>query len=333
MMNSAARTLGLLLCSLALVACGSSARFQVTRPALLDASPFGNSFSVMPFGGGYPSASIQVQRDLQQRIANSLNPSITLQGQGGGIVIAGEVLANDYGEQLTENRRTCTRSVSYRDSSGQQRTRSESYACTTYTRTGTARVMIRFVVQVASTGQWVYDRTFDDSRSASTSATNQMPGGIDGGGMLADLNARIVADFARVILPWSETVVVRFTGCGGADRCGEAIDYVHASQLFEAERIYTEILGPYDSPDQQVTEEDLDIVSETLYNRGVVRAYSGSYELALQDLQRAIQLRPDHDEWNDMLQEVERTAEEGDRLRQQIEGTAPPLQGYQAVQP
>ncbi len=314
--------------ALAAAGCGSSARFQVVRPALLDASPFGNTFTVSAFGGRYPDASYEVQRLLQQHITTSLNPSIRLLGQGGGVFVTGEVLAYDYGEQMSRDARTCTRTQRYQDAQGRWQTRNENYACTQYTRTGSARVVVRFVVQIASTGQWVYDQTYEDSDSVVTSATDQEPARIDPRAMLSNLDAGLVAGMARRIKPWEESV---FTDCAGAEGCDAAFRRVQASDLFGAEQIYTQILGPYSEP-IAVPEDDADIVSQTLYNRGVVRAYSGSYELALADLQRACDMRPDRPEWRDMLAEVERTAEESDRLRQQIEGAAPALEGYAPAQ-
>ena len=69
---------GSLVVGLASAGCGARVRFEVVRPALLDASSVGNTFSVQPFGGADQSAAYQIQAMLEQRITNSLNPAIQL---------------------------------------------------------------------------------------------------------------------------------------------------------------------------------------------------------------------------------------------------------------
>jgi len=303
---------------LALSACASRARFEIVRPAMLDASPFGNTFSVQPFGGD-TRAAYRIQTELEQRIARSLNPAIQLLAGGGGIIIGGGVLDHSYQEGMTSNPSTCYRSETYRAPNGQVATRSVPYSCMQYTRIGRAHSAVRFTVAVASTGQIVYDRMFEDTQQRSTTATNGQPAYIDGAGLLDSIVLGSVQNFARVILPWPDSVVVTFSDCGGADHCGDAFQAVRANDLFGAERLYTQILGPYAENTAQVDPDDVEIVAETLFNRGIVRSYTGSYELGMQDLQRALELQADHDDWRAELAQIETLATEQDRLRQQMQ--------------
>lgn len=304
--------------ALASIGCGTRARFEIVRPALLDASQVGNTFTVQPFGGVDPNASYQIQTMLEQRIANSLNPSIRLIAGGGGVIVTGDVMDHSYHEELQSVQQTCSRSVSYTDSNGRTQTRSENYPCVQTTRYGTARSSVRFVVMVASTGQVIFDRTYEDSSQTSTTATNGQPAYIDGRRMLDSMVDGHVAQFAHVILPWPDTVEVAFTGCGGADGCGEAFEMVRGGNLAGAEAKYTEILGPYSEASATVDPEDVNIVSETLFNRGIIRSYTGSYELGMQDLQRALEIRPGERAWRVELTNIETMAAEQDALRQQM---------------
>ncbi|UJR86169.1 Hypothetical protein I5071_82510 [Sandaracinus amylolyticus] len=314
------------------VGCGSRARFEVVRPALLDASQVGNTFSVQPFNGVDPNAAYQVQTMLQQRIANSLNPAIRLLAAGGGIIVTGDVMDFSYREDFSTAQTTCSRSVQYTDANGRQQTRTENYPCVQTTRWGNASASVRFVVMVANTGQVVFDRTYQDALQSSTSATNGRPAPIDGRGMLESMIGSFVGQFARVILPWPDTVEVAFTDCGGADGCGQAFDLVRAGNLQGAEQVYTQILGPYDDASAQLNPEDADIVSKTLFNRGVIRAYTGSYELGMQDLQRAIAIRPGEQQWQEELAQIEQLAAEQEALASQMGQAMAQAQGGSAVQ-
>ena len=261
------------------------------------------------------SVWIKVSRSIS---ASSLNPSIRLLAGGGGIIVTGDVMDFSYREDFSTAQSTCSRSVQYTDSNGRTQTRTESYPCVQTTRWGNASASVRFVVMVAGSGQVVFDRTYQDTAQTSTTANNGRPAPIDGRGMLDSMVSSFVAEFSRVILPWPETVVVQFTGCGGADGCGEAFDRVRAGNLQAAEQIYTQILGPYDAPGSALNPDDADIVSETLFNRGIIRAYTGSYELGIQDLTRALEIRPNEGRWREELSQIEQLAAEQEALQSQM---------------
>jgi hypothetical protein len=332
MKNLFTRSLGLALALLALVACGSRARFQIVRPAMFDASPYGNTFSVQPFAGVEPTAAYRAQTMIEQRVQTSLNPSIQLLAGGGGVIISGVLMDYSYSEGFNEQYETCYRTEYYRDGAGRQQSRQIPYSCVRVTRTGMAHSALRLIVSIAQTGQVVWDRTYEDSQQRSTSAVNGTPANIDGGGLLAAMMDAAVEEFSRVILPWPDSVTVSFSDCGHADGCDQAWDLVRANDLPGAEAIYTRILGPYDDANSTPSEDDLEIVADTLFNRGVVRAYSGSYELGLADIQRALSIRAEEDGWRSELSRIEALAAEQDQLRQQVQG-AQPNQGVTAIDP
>lgn len=325
------------LVALALVGCAHHVRFDVVRPAMLDASEAGNTFDVS-MRSGRPDAVADIEGQLRDRFARSLNPSIRLIGQGAAVLVTGDVMRHDATSETIAEATSCTRSVPYRDPrTGNMTTRSESYPCTTYHRNGTAVVEVRFSIVLVGSNRTIFERAY--SRSTSDRATGgTVPGHVASGpvyegsipygaqppmlnfeGWFANARYDIVEEFARIVLPYEDEVDVEFTDCGSAEGCDEAIAALEGGDLEGAERIYTEILRGYDNPVIAVAPEDMEIVADTLFNRGIVRAYLGSFEIALEDLNRAVELAPEEDLFRRELANIDALAEESDRLRRQIE--------------
>jgi hypothetical protein len=325
------------LLALTLIGCAHHVRFNVVRPATLDASEAGNTFDVS-IRSGRPDAVADIERQLRDRFARSLNPSIRLVGPGAAVLVTGDVTRHDATSEVIAEATTCTRSVPYRDPrTGNTTSRTESYPCTTYHRNGTAFVEVRFAIVLVGSNRAIFERVY--TRSTSDRATGgTVPGHVASGpvyegsipygsqppmlsfeGWFADARHDIVAEFARIVLPYEEEVDVEFTDCGSAEGCDEAIAALEAGDLEGAERIYTEILRGYDNPALAVAPEDTEIVADTLFNRGIVRAYLGSFEIALEDLNRAVELAPGEGLFSRELANVDALAEESDRLRRQME--------------
>lgn len=305
-----------------LAGCGSRAHLRVVRPAMIDASAAGNTYAVAAIGG-HPSAAAQIRRDLEQRITQSLNPSIHLVRAGAGLVIDGEVVDQTFVERMERDPRTCTRRErTGTDSAGRAVYRERQYSCTYLRRIGEARAAIRLRVSQAN-GVAMFDRTYTRQQVATTTGMqspypdeNRSPGPIDGNALLSRLNAEATGEFARVILPWQDEVTVAYEGCGD-DRCDQGFQLVRANNLEAAERLFTEVLGPYDGAATPVPENLRDQVSEALYNRGVTRGYMGHFAPALADLSRACTMRPDHDSWRRELANIQRLSQEQEALRSQ----------------
>ncbi len=302
--------------------CGSRAHIMVTRPAMLDASSAGNTYQVLGLSGS-DGAAAQIQRGLEQRITRSLNPSIRLVRGGAGLVIDGEVVDQRFDERMERNDTTCQRQErTGTNAQGQATYRTVSYACAYLRRVGEANVAVRLRV-AQSNGTAVFDQTYRRADSISSTGMEspyaneqQHPPELDGAGLLARLNEEITAEFARVILPWQDEVVVAYEGCGD-DRCGRGFELVRASDLAGAERLFSEVIGEYESPTSTVPENLRDRISEALYNRGVTRGYMGRFAPALADLSRACTLRPGHDSWRRELANIQRLSQEQESLRSQ----------------
>lgn len=306
--------------------CARTATFAVTRPAMLNAAAVGNTMSV---GGvaaptGMPQdmqAAGEIVADLTGRISHSLNPSIRLLASGGGVVITGAVLANQYAENVEQNAGTCTRQVPVYVN-GQQQYRSESFACTNLRRVGTATSRLQFQATHGTSGEALFDRTYDNTATTATTGVispyeRREPPPIDGGGMLHNLRAALTEQFARVILPWQESVTVEFEDCNGDARCRQGYDLVQAGNLAGAEPLFTQVIGPYQNAALPVPPNEAEKIGEAFYNRGLTRSYQGQYARAVADLTRAISLRPDESDWQQELQSAQQMAHDQEALRQQ----------------
>lgn len=317
--------------------CAHHVRFTVVRPAMLDASEAGNTFDVR-MRSGRPDAVADIENQLRDRFARSLNPSIRLVGPGGAVLVTGDVTRHDASEEVFAEARSCYRTETYRDPrTGRNATRNVPYPCTVYHRNGSAVLEVRFQIFLVGSNRMIFERVYSRTTSDRTTGNSVpgtggsgpvYPGSIPYGAVPPPLNfenwfARsrgdVVAEFAQVVLPWEDEVDVEFTDCGSAEGCDEAIAAIEAGDLEGAERIYTEILRGYDNPVLAVAPEDMEIVYDTLFNRGILRAYLGSFELALQDLNRAVELAPDEDLFRRELANVDALAEESDTLRRQME--------------
>ncbi len=327
-MNLTTRLAGaaLALASLTTAACASrTATFRVTRPAMLNAAAVGNTMTVGPIAAPNPAympAAAEVAANLQGRIASSLNRSIRLVAQGGGVVITGAVLADDYMENLERNSRVCTRQVYAGTQNNIPQYRAETYPCTDLRRTGTGMSRVQFTVTHGQSGEVIYDHIYEHSRSATTTGIasayeNRQPAPIDGAGLLAQARGTNLEHFAHVILPWQEDVTVEFEDCNGDARCRQGYDLVRASNLAAAEPLFTQVIGQYAMVTVPVPPNEAERVGEAFYNRALVREYLGRYTLAVADFTRAIALRPDESDWQQELQEAQRMAREQESLRQQ----------------
>jgi hypothetical protein len=303
--------------------CARTATFAVTRPAMLNAAQVGNTMTVGGIAAptGMPQdvqAAAEISADLSNRIAHSLNPSIRLLAQGGGVVITGAVLSNEYGERIEQVNRTCTRTVSV----GNGQFRAEPYPCTDIRRIGQAHARLQFQVTHGQNGQVLFDQSYEDTATQTTVGIRSPyerrdPPGIDGFGMLHAVRAGLVNNFARVILPWQESspwpsrtatatrgVARATTSCAGATwrAPSPCLPRCWASTPRRARRC---------RPTWPRS------IGEAFYNRGITRSYLGRYAQAVADLTRAIALRPNESDWQQELRTPSNMARDQESLRQQ----------------
>jgi tetratricopeptide (TPR) repeat protein len=300
-----------------------TAELSVVRPALINAAPFGNQYEVRAFDGD-PVAAAFIGRALRARIVQSLNRSIVLVEQGGGLAISGEIGRLEYSEREERERATC-----YRTEGSGSSQQTVSYACTRPVRVGTLAALVEFRVAVASSGQVLFARAYEASRSARVEGA---PGAITVSPEAVTLDARAMRDdaleelverFSRVILPWRQTVEVTFEPCDGDARCDQGYQAVQAQRLDVADALFTRVL---EADRGAVAHEQRTRVADAYYNRAMVRLIQGQFGPAFMDLQRALQLDPQRELFRQRFQLLENLARDQEALRQQV-GARPPSSG------
>jgi len=157
-----------------------------------------------------------VERNKLDQIMHELNMSTNADFSDGGaqlgkllpatVLISGRVLDARYHENVEESRGTCSRTVGEG-----QNSRREEYACTTYTRRGSVQYHADLRVLDTNTGRILATRSLKDKASKTTSATNKSPESIDGNAMLDECRADVVAQFLRMVAPWTVSEVVELT--------------------------------------------------------------------------------------------------------------------------
>lgn len=324
-MNRSLRRCLLLLALLAPAACSRTATFNVVRPAILNASAVGNTMTVGPIAAPNPihlPAAADISAQLQHRIANSLNRSIRLVAAGGGVVITGAVLANDYAETMERNNRVCSRQVQSGTANGVPQYRTDTYACVDLRRVGTGVSRVQFQITHGSDGTVFFDQVYEFRQQEVTTGVmssyeNRTPAYINPDALTAAARAVNIEHFARVILPWQEQVTVVFEDCNGDARCRQGYDLVQQGNLEAAEPLFTQVIGDADRAGAAVPASESERIGEAFFNRGLTREYLGRYTQAVADLQRAMQLRPDESDWQTQLEEAQQMARDQEALRQQ----------------
>ncbi len=318
--------IGLLLCvSAAPMACARTATFNVTRPAMLNAAAVGNTMTVGPIAAPNPAhmpAAAEISAQLQGRITNSLNRSIRLVAAGGGIVITGAVLANDYSETMERNNRTCSRQVQTGTQNGVPQYRTDTYACTDLRRVGTGLSRVQFQITHGQDGHALFDQIYEFAQQAVTTGIssayeNRTPDYINPDVVVGQARGVNIERFARVILPWQEQVTVEFEDCDGDARCRQGYDLVQQGNLEGAEPLFTAVIGQYAQAGATVPPNEAEKIGEAFYNRGLTREYLGRYTAAVADITRAMQLRPDESDWQHELESAQQMARDQEALRQQ----------------
>jgi hypothetical protein len=296
--------------------CARTVDFAVTRPAMLNLQPTGNTVAVGPIAAnGQREAAADVTGELQGRIAHSLNPSIRLLADGAGVVIDGSIMENRYDTHSETVSQTCTRTVDDgTDSNGTPQSHTESYDCSYEVEVGVgkSRVALR-VVEATGERRVLFIRVYDSSDSVSS------PSKDDAATLMHRLRVANVEQFAKVILPWQDTVSERFKDCEGDARCKKGFELVKTGDLPGADALFTQVIGAHETA--PVPPDRAKAVAEAFYNRGVTRAHQQRYAEAAIDLQRAIVLQPKRAKWPAELASVQEMARDKEALRAQ--GAAP----------
>jgi hypothetical protein len=267
--------------------CARTIQFTVTRPAMLNLQPEGGTVTVGDIASnGHPDAAADVAYELRARIANSLNPSIRLRGDGGAVVVDGNVLANTYKEHTETVSSTCSRTVDDGvDANGTPQWHIESYDCSYDVRVGEGATKIQLRVLSPATNKVIFAHTYDAANTVRDASADDVVA------LMHGLRADTVKEFAKVILPYQEVVTEKFKDCDGDKRCKQGFEKVKAGDYPSADALFTAAIGPYTVG--AVPKDKLKQVGEAFYDRGVIRAYQQRYDEAQDDLARGARERAD----------------------------------------
>lgn len=152
----------------------------------------------------------------------------------------------------------------------------------------------------------VYQRDFSEHDEVRTTGRrgsddgDQEPAPVDGEALLRSLQERALEAFARENLPHSASETLRFEACGEA-RCETAVTLVRNQNFDEANRTLTELVELDAQPRHR---RAVAYTAAAIYDRGLVRAYSGQFASGIDDISRAIALSPGHTDWEARLARI-----------------------------
>lgn len=141
------------------------------------------------------------------------------------------------------------------------------------------------------------------------------------------LRTNIVTEFARVILPWRERVVVELEDCPDELEaiCDQAGDRLEAGDFTGAATGFEQALAVLAAAPDQNNEEILQGTARVLYNIGLSYEYAGQFDKAVDALSRAAQIAPTEGKIMREFQSVQAMAADQQALAEQGVVSAPPV--------
>lgn len=194
------------------------------------------------------------------------------------------------------------------------------YPCTELIRTVGAHVRLRITINALTRPiREVFARVFNAQDSQSTTglqgsdSDDHPPPPIDGLAVLHAVQEQAVTAFLDAVLPRDEAVDVEFANCQD-NRCDAGLTMVRAGNLEGAFAQFSQVVEAAGSrvPSDPRARERL---AAALFDRGIVRGYSGEVDQGIADLQRAISLNPSAPTWNEHLQRLRALQREHQRTR------------------
>jgi len=183
----------------------------------------------------------------------------------------------------------------------------QPYACQTVVRhvDATFRLHVQVMARTRPV-RVVYQRDFSERDEVRTTGRrgsddgDREPDTVDGEALLRTLQERALEAFARENLPRSASEILRFEACGEA-RCEAAVALVRNQNFDEANRTLTELVEQDAQPRRR---RAVAYTAAAIYDRGLVRAYSGQFASGIEDITRAIGLSPGNTEWETRLAHI-----------------------------
>ncbi len=178
------------------------------------------------------------------------------------------------------------------------------YNCTELVRSINARFYARVGVNAMTRPiREVYARDLDiaddetQTGLSGSDSEDHPPAPVDGAALLQSLQQRAATVFVREILPRSDRLSVELADCRDS-RCENALALARNGAFDVAVATLTQVVDQSANP---LDDAGRDRLASALFNRGVVRGYTGAFAEGIDDLTRAIALRPADPTWGNHL--------------------------------
>lgn len=314
---------------LLLAGCGTSTvQLVVARPAVINARAYGGTVSIgswIPAYADYAEVAGQLRQEIADRVMNSVAGSVRLMDYGGGLVVTGRV--DEYAMNLREFVRTepCDKPApappAVHGDAKPDKHLSQPMVKTTCTwrwYEWQARMAVEAKVTTAS-GEVLLWRPIAAQRSGKTyEAKDYVPAPPNAHAILQVLRQQVADRVAWLVAPRKERVDAVLYDCEEPAKamCEAGVRLLAQSRFDEAVQAFTEAIGRLEAAKVPPAE-----LAKAHWNRAIVFQYSGRFDEAWNDLQRAKQLDP-KDAYDQQLVELQRERAMHTQLIQQ--GVTPP---------
>jgi hypothetical protein len=301
----------LLILLLLLSAC-QSVQFKVIRPAKINVvgmTPEGKdaTVSIGQWKGHSPNAIDSLIAKITQIILNSPKNIIKLESNHQGIVVLeGDLSLFRYEDKLSSQVQQCSR---YNDRTKKH----ESYQCTVYTLTGTAKIKVAMKVLDGSNGQVLGGDMINETINRQTTAIDTQPEIIDGNMLLDQLESMAADKLAKLVVPYRDTVSREWLSCGSVSKfCDQAFKALQAEDFSGAKEFLFQAIKNLES--NQGSDSDF---AATWWALALAQEFSGEFSNAKASLEEALKYDSSKEIFVQELASIRREEENAKKLAKQ----------------
>jgi len=294
----------------------------VTKIAVLPfPGPDGAELTSLITQGLFDSKRFEVvEREQLNKIMREQGMSIDTAFQGGGVavgkllpataLVSGRVMKAEYKESTGRSNETCTREVDI----GNKKTKTEKYACVSYTRQGGVQYLADVKVLDTTTGQILATRSLPASIKDSKSAIDQEPDRIDDHALMTACRTDVASRFVKMVAPHTVMEQVVLATDGDLPELAAGNEYFTRNDNQKAVEYFTKAVARADASSGMSPKTK----GKAHYSLGLGQAVTGDYPNALAQLDQAYGLDPNTD-YLDFATRVKQWKVEADKLAQQSE--------------
>ena len=221
----------------------------------------------------------------------------------GSIMLVGRVERDDYDEQTSVNKETCSKQVNKK---------SVQYPCTRRTRAGNANFAVGFDVIDIETGENLKPKRLSCKRSDSKSAVAGPPAAIDGRSLLDSCHREAVTSFMKAIAPWQDFVNAPFLKDGDVPPLEQGINYAQRGE-------WTDAIEKFRSAVEFVGSKpglEADIIAKAHWDLGLAYEYTFRFPEAIEEIKKAYDMTS-NTQFLAEIDNVKRLQQEQEKLKEQ----------------